>query len=618
MIRAALAFAVLLVLAPLSRARAETYRVGPTRPLRQLADLPALAPGDIVELDGGATYAPGVFRDDAGSLAMPIVIRGLRDGSGARAVLQGGSNTLELGADHYLVEGLEIRGGSSRCVFVHAHDLTLRDVVIHDCANHGIEGGGGGGGDLTLDHIEVYDSGEGTQHHQIYVSSDTTLHPGSRFRMQFCYVHDGNGGNNVKSRSERAEIYYNWIEGALYHELELIGPDPDDAGVGEGDAIENSDVVGNVLVKGGGHSSGYVTRVGGDGTGQTWGRYRFVSNTILLAPDSAGVFRLFTGLDTLEAHDNVIYVNGGSSTARVVRDVEAEWLSGSRQIAGSRNWVMTGLGFVPMEWTGTLTGTDPGFEDIAAFDLRPGMGSPLLDAGGTAYVGVAGRAFPMPLAAAASVPPVRALGTEAARVAAGSAPDIGAYERGGPPPPDAGTMTMTDGGTMPGSDSGTGMDAGACVPSCGTAECGDDGCGGSCGACDTRETCVSGACECWSTALSCGGTCVDGQSDPRHCGACDRACAAAEVCELGVCGTSCTSGRVACDRACVDTQTDIAHCGGCGVTCESGERCSAGRCASTSGTVSGGCACHVTGSRAPAPVTLVMLVLAALLRRRSR
>ena len=35
-----------------------------------------------------------------------------------------------------------------------------------------------------------------------------------------------NGGNAVKSRAQRNEIYYNWIEGAVYHELELIGPDP--------------------------------------------------------------------------------------------------------------------------------------------------------------------------------------------------------------------------------------------------------------------------------------------------------------------------------------------------------------------------------------------------------
>jgi hypothetical protein len=44
-------------------------------------------------------------------------------------------------------------------------------------------------------------------------------HPGSVFRLQYCFVHDANGGNNVKSRAERNEIYYNWLEGAVYHEL---------------------------------------------------------------------------------------------------------------------------------------------------------------------------------------------------------------------------------------------------------------------------------------------------------------------------------------------------------------------------------------------------------------
>ena len=41
--------------------------------------------------------------------------------------------------------------------------------------------------------------------------------------MRFSYVHDANGGNSVKSRAARNEIHYNWIEGALYHELDLIG-----------------------------------------------------------------------------------------------------------------------------------------------------------------------------------------------------------------------------------------------------------------------------------------------------------------------------------------------------------------------------------------------------------
>ncbi len=56
---------------------------------------------------------------------------------------------------------------------------------------------------------------QGISAHQIYMATDESAHPGSVFRMQFCYMHDGAGGNNVKSRSERNEIYYNWIEGRL-------------------------------------------------------------------------------------------------------------------------------------------------------------------------------------------------------------------------------------------------------------------------------------------------------------------------------------------------------------------------------------------------------------------
>jgi hypothetical protein len=34
----------------------------------------------------------------------------------------------------------------------------------------------------------------------------------------------------------------------------------------------------------------------------------------------------------------------------------------------------------------------------------------------------------------------------------------------------------------------------ACVPQCGAAVCGDDGCGGTCGTCGADETCADGAC----------------------------------------------------------------------------------------------------------------------------
>jgi hypothetical protein len=107
------------------------------------------------------------------------------------------------------MEGFEITGGSSRCVFHQSDDLTLRDVVVHDCPSQGILGADWGSGSITVEHSEVYRCGGGTYDHQIYIGIDEDNHPDGVFRVQFSWIHDANGGNNVKSRAGRNEIYYN-------------------------------------------------------------------------------------------------------------------------------------------------------------------------------------------------------------------------------------------------------------------------------------------------------------------------------------------------------------------------------------------------------------------------
>ena len=100
---------------------------------------------------------------------------------------------------------------------------------------------------MTLEYSEVTRAGNGSSQHGIYMTTDQNAHPGSVFRMRHCWVHDMNGGNAVKSRAERNEIHFNWLEGTLYHLLELIGPD--EGAVTPPPGIrEDSDVVGNVLV----------------------------------------------------------------------------------------------------------------------------------------------------------------------------------------------------------------------------------------------------------------------------------------------------------------------------------------------------------------------------------
>jgi hypothetical protein len=92
---------------------------------------------------------------------------------------------------------------------------------------------------------------------------------------------------------------------------------------------------------------------------------------------------------------------------------------------------------------------------------------------------------------------------------------------------------------------------------------------------------------CPSGTTLCGSECVHTERDPKHCGECDRACPAGQVCSAGDCAVECQQGLVNCGGACVDPQTDLMHCGAsgdcqgshAGEMCAAGEVCSAGTCA---------------------------------------
>ena len=464
----ALPLLTLAALLAASPALAATWQVGPTRTYKTLGAVAGLlAPGDIVELDGNATYGGNVTFSRPGSAAQPITVRGVRV-NGKRPVISGGSNGIEAAASHYVFEALDITASTTRCFFHHADDITVRDSVIHDCPAHGLLGADADAGSLLLEYSEFHHSGATDQRHQIYMATDETAYPRSVFRMQHCYVHDGNGGHNVKSRAERNEIYGNWIEGAFYQEVELIGPDGQDEGL----AREDSDVVGNVFRK---TRASAVARFGGDGTGQTHGRYRFAFNTVLVQPNTSTVIRLFDGVESIEASNNVFAAIGGGVVRNVVEDVYASWSSGGRLVAGSNNWVATGSSLVPSEWSGTRTGTDPRFVNAATLDLVPGTGSPLLDAALASAAGVPNHPFPSPLVVPAFLPPnheAELPGNARTRGLVGVA-DIGAFEAGSSGPVvvvDAGAPVVDAGVDAGARDAGAGpidsgvRDAGANVP----------------------------------------------------------------------------------------------------------------------------------------------------------
>ncbi len=411
--------------------QAATFQVGPSRQFKKLQDVaPSLLPGDVVEVDGNATYPGDLIFTAPGTAANKITIRGLRVG-GLRPVISGGTNTVEFRlSDHYIFEGFEVTAGSFRGIFHHAHDITIRDTVVHDCPAHGILGADADSGSLTLEYCEVYHCGNGTGQHPVYMATDEFKHPGSVFRMQYCYLHDQNGGNNIKSRAERNEIYYNWVSGGFYGEIELIGPDPKgNRNVSVNTAREDSDVVGNVFQ----HIATQGTRmarVGSDGTGQTNGRYRFVNNTFILRQgQTSPAIEVFEGIESLEVHNNVFFRVGGAPIDKVVLETRVRWVAG-RVSTGSNNWLPLNSALIPPDWTATLFGSNPGFVNISTFDLRLAAGSPLINTGDPAPASPAGHPFINPLFPPAFLPPLHtllAVGTASARPINGTI-DIGAFE----------------------------------------------------------------------------------------------------------------------------------------------------------------------------------------------
>lgn len=433
-------------------AQAATYTVGPSgrqyTQLDSLFDSVDLVPGDVVLVDGNATYRGDIVAgdDDGGTAANPVVVRWRRVQGETRPLLRGGTNTIKFEqSNHVVFEGFEVTGGSFTCVFSESHGLVVRDTIIHDCPSHGILAADQNSGSLTFEYNEVYRSGSGTSRHSMYIQSDEVAYPGAVFRMQYNYVHSGNGGILMRTRHERSEIYYNWFEGSTNEEVEFVGPDCHAQKPGWTPDLkrEDTDFVGNVIV----HTSNWrdAIRAGGDLDGRSQGRVRLVNNTILFPRAGAAVgVRVLLGVGSLEAHNNVFHQTGSGAPIVLEEEHEPEtpycapygtspWANG-RKVAGGDNWVKSGSTLIPPEWTGTRSGADPQLENIAARRLRPVSGSGLIDRGNPNPPAPANFPFPSPLLLPAYDPPQNAklpLDGRKARRVVGARIDIGALEQAG-------------------------------------------------------------------------------------------------------------------------------------------------------------------------------------------
>ena len=305
--------------------------------------------------------------------------------------------------------------------------IVLRNCIVRECRN-GIMGADQGSGSLTIEFCEIRQNGARMGDHNIYIACDEVRNPNAETIIRFNYSHHSSAGLALKTRTRRNFIAYNRFEYNQATAFDLLGPDLGspvedkgdvgqnkldlmeiDPSYGEDYMREDSEFIGNIVI----HNNGYqISRIGGDGgsgsidrSGVSFGRFRFVNNTFIDLAElndpslpkedeenlSLGI-RLTHGMGSFEFYNNVVYSKNriislyAPNPAPEPGEEEAtsslRW-NADEQVYGANNWINGNVTGIPEQFTGTITGTDPGFVDMANGDFNLKVSSPLVGAGTT-------------------------------------------------------------------------------------------------------------------------------------------------------------------------------------------------------------------------------------------
>lgn len=407
----------------LGQARARVYEVGPGKALGQIGQVPwkDLAPGDLVLIH----YRPEPYRekwviDSAGTESAPIVVRGVLGPDGQLPVIEGrnavtstdlnfwseergiinigGSNWPDRIPAWIVIENLDIRGArppftfrddhgsvrtysssASSIYVIEGHHITIRNCVLHDCANgffacHASS-------DILVEGCHIYGngiSGSGYQH------NNYTEAMGIIFQFNhFGPLRDGCQGNNLKDRSAGTVIRYNWIEGGN-RQLDLV--DSDYSSIYQSPEYRKTYVYGNILVERSNEGNSQIIHYGGDSGDASRYRkgilYLFNNTVISRRMGNTTLLRLSTMDEECRAWNNIFFVTEeGSRLALLNRD---------GTLSLGHNWIKQGWvvshegGSIPgrvLDDGTNITGAEPGFEDLQAGDYCLDAASPCVDAG---------------------------------------------------------------------------------------------------------------------------------------------------------------------------------------------------------------------------------------------
>jgi len=301
---------------------------------------------------------------------------------------------------HIVVENLEIRSGRPPYTFTNhsggidayadnaaaiyvekAEFLTIRNCILRDSGNGLFIGAHDGlTRDILVERNWIFDNGiEGSYYqHNTYTAAIHLVYQFNRFGS----LRAGCGGNNLKDRSAGLVVRYNWIEDGN-RQLDLVDAE-DSAFLVNHPDYSTTLVYGNVLIESDGEGNSQILHYGGD-SGATAdyrkGTLHFFHNTVISTRNgNTTLMRLSTNDEHADVRNNLVYTTVAGSYLALLGS------AGSMDLRS--NWLRDGWVTSHSSFSGTLvdhgtniSGTDPGFRDLAGGDYSPIPGSDSENAG---------------------------------------------------------------------------------------------------------------------------------------------------------------------------------------------------------------------------------------------
>jgi hypothetical protein len=376
--------------------KAEFYEIGPGKAFVNLLDFDwdQLEPGDTVRIHyREPPYHEKVVIRRSGTRRKPILIQGVPNSEGKFPVIDGDGalhsemmcelwksrrGLLILGdckpASHLVIEGLEIKNANNSNkfkwgdhwidytdnaagIFVNKGvDVKVKKCVVHGCCIGIFTSYHPDVDRFVLSSCSIYNNGDfkgGHWGHHVYIQAGKSLVQGNRFGE----LHSD--GNSIKDRSGDTVIRYNWIEGGMSRQLDLV----------ENKSKEKADayVYGNVVVQGRKVINSNMIHFGGDVGGSRSGTLYFFNNTVYAKTTPPHAFFYIDRLDcTAELYNNVII--GGIKT----------W-KGRGRVSGSHNLLHHGANTLGLE--DSLFGDMKQFTFYGFIPFMPQNASLLVNAG---------------------------------------------------------------------------------------------------------------------------------------------------------------------------------------------------------------------------------------------